>query len=275
MTSYVRREGYPVKIGFIQTHPILAQPERNIARIEELVGQARGADLLVLPELCHTGYRFESRKQAWELSETVNGSVFLGRLQVLCEKHQLHVVAGFNERDGEKLFNSAVLVGPDGVIGKYRKMHLFMDEKDIFEPGDIGLPVFDIGFCRVGLLICFDWIFPEVWRILALKGADIICHPSNLVIPGLCQKAIPVHAVCNRVFVITANRIGTERDLTFTGLSTVADPKANVLIQASSDREEVDLIDVDIALARDKNATPRNHVFNDRRPGEYSDLLKS
>jgi predicted amidohydrolase len=263
-----------MKVGFIQTNPALAQLERNVTRIEDLVCQAMGAELLVLPELCHTGYRFESRQQAWELSEKIEGSNYLNRLQKVCAERQFHIVTGFNERDGEKLFNTAVLIGPSGVVGKYRKMHLFMDEKDIFEPGDLGLPVFDIGTCRIGLLICFDWIFPEVWRILALKGADIICHPSNLVIPGLCQKAIPVHAVCNRVFVITANRIGTERDLTFTGLSTIADPKANILIQASPDRDEVGLVDVDIALARNKNTTPRNHVFDDRRPNEYRRLLE-
>jgi predicted amidohydrolase len=263
-----------MKIGFIQTNPILAQPENNIDHIEELIRQATGAELLVLPELCHTGYRFESRQQAWELSETIDKSTSLNRLQRVCAERQLHIVTGFNERDGDKLFNTAVLIGPNGVVGKYRKMHLFLNEKDIFEPGNLGLPVFDIGTCRIGLLICFDWMFPEVWRILALKGADIICHPSNLVIPGLCQKAIPVHAVCNRIFVITANRIGTERDLTFTGLSIIADPKANVLIQASPDREEIGLIDIDIAHARNKNATPRNHVFDDRRPCEYRRLLE-
>jgi predicted amidohydrolase len=180
----------------------------------------------------------------------------------------------FAEREGENLYNTAVLVGPGGLLGRYRKMHLFMDEKDIFEPGDLGLPVFDIGLCRIGMLICFDWMFPEVWRILALKGADIICHPSNLVIPGLCQKAVPVHSVCNRVFVVTANRIGVERDLTFTGLSTIADPRSNVLLQASSDREEVGLVEIDPSLARNKQATPRNHIFDDRRPDQYIDLLK-
>jgi len=263
-----------MKVGFIQTNPILAQSERNIAHIEELILRAAGADLIVLPELCHTGYRFESRRQAWALSETVEDSIYLQRLKKVCLERCLHVVTGFNERNGEKLYNTAVLIGPSGVVGKYRKMHLFMDEKDIFEPGDLGLPVFDIGTCRLGLLICFDWMFPEVWRILALKGADIICHPSNLVIPGLCQKALPVHAVCNRVFVITANRTGTERDLTFTGLSTIADPKSNVLLMASPDKEEIGLVDIDVSLARDKQATLRNHVFDDRRPGEYGALLE-
>jgi len=263
-----------MKAGFVQLAPELGNRDLNLRRIDELIRQAEGAELLVLPELCSTGYRFESRQQAWELSETVADSAYLRHLHTLCRESRLFVVTGFNERDGEKLYNTAVLVGPDGVHGKYRKMHLFMDEKDIFEPGDLGLPVFDIGACKVGMLICFDWIFPEVWRILALKGADVICHPSNLVIPGLCQKALPVHAVCNRVFVITANRIGTERDLTFTGLSTIADPGSNVLLQASPDREEAGVVDIDIALARNKQATPRNHVLEDRRPEEYGLLVE-
>jgi len=254
--------------------PRLGDRDTNFKRIDELVRQAEEAELLVLPELCSTGYRFESKMQAWELSETVSDSPYLRHLQTVCRERGLFIVTGFNEREGEKLFNTAVLVGPDGVCGKYRKMHLFMDEKDIFEPGDLGLPVFDIGACKVGMLICFDWIFPEAWRILALKGADIICHPSNLVIPGLCQKALPVHAVCNRVFVITANRIGTERDLTFTGLSTIADPGSNVLLQASAGREEVGVVDIDIARACDKQVTPRNHVFEDRRPEEYGLLVE-
>lgn len=263
-----------MRIGFIQTNPNLGQTDCNLARIEDMIRRNPQADLLVLPELCHSGYRFESRQQAWDLSETIGDSRLIGRLHALARELQVHIVAGLDERDGDKLYNSAVLVGPGGLVGTYRKMHLFLDEKDIFEPGNAGLPVFDIGLCRVGLLICFDWMFPEVWRILALKGADIICHPSNLVIPGLCQKAIPVHAVCNRVFVITANRIGAERDLTFTGLSTIADPKANVLLQASADREEVGLVEIDLTLARNKQATPRNHVFGDRRPEDYGELLE-
>jgi len=263
-----------MRIGFVQFAPSLADPLGNWDAIDVLIGRAKGAELLVLPELCHTGYRFESSEQAWELSETIDDSIYLNRLEKVCAERHFHVVTGFNERAGERLYNTAVLIGPSGVVGRYRKMHLFLDEKDIFEPGDVGLPVFDIGIGKVGMLICFDWIFPEVWRILALKGADIICHPSNLIIPGLCQKAVPVHAVCNRIFVITANRIGTERGLTFTGLSTVADPKGDVLLQASPDREEVGLVDIDISLAREKNTTPRNNVFEDRRPDEYFRLLE-
>jgi predicted amidohydrolase len=157
-------------------------------------------------------------------------------------------------------------------LGRYRKLHLFLNEKDFFQPGNGGLPVFDIGPCRVGMLVCFDWQFPEVWRILALKGADVICHPSNLVLPGRAQRAVPIHALVNRIYTVTANRVGREGDLTFTGLSTISDPAGEVLLQASATENAVGLVDVDISLARDKQVTARNHSFNDRRPGEYAHL---
>ena len=124
------------------------------------------------------------------------------------------------------------------------------------------------------MLVCFDWIFPEVWRIVALKGAEIICHPSNLVLPGFAQRAVPIHALTNRVYVITANRIGIEGELSFTGLSTIANPQGDILVQASQTEEEVGMEDIDIGMARDKMITPRNHVLHDRRPKEYSLLTE-
>ncbi len=262
-----------MKIGFIQFAPILGDVEATIQEIKRLSHLAVGADLLALPELCNSGYNFGSPELAWETSEEVGDSVFIDYLESLCQQHGSYVVSGFNERAGDRLYNSAILVGPQGYMGSYRKLHLFLNEKDFFEPGDAGLPVFDIGLCKVGMLVCFDWIFPEAWRILALKGADIICHPSNLVLPGLAQRAVPIHALTNRIYVVTANRIGSEGDLVFTGLSTIADPRGEVLAQASPAEEEVRLIDVDIGLARDKNITPRNNLFADRRPEKYSLLL--
>ncbi|MCK4462179.1 MAG: carbon-nitrogen hydrolase [candidate division Zixibacteria bacterium] len=263
-----------MKTGFVQFRPILGDVNANVEAIDRLVRSVEQVDLLVLPELCTTGYNFDSKEQAWELSEPIHDGTFVKHLVSLCREKKMHIVAGINERDGDKLYNSAVLVGPTGVVGKYRKLHLFMNEKDIFQPGDLGLPVFDLGWARIGLLICFDWIFPEVWRILALEGADIICHPSNLVIPGLCQRAVPINALINRMYVVTANRIGAEGDLTFTGLSVIADPKGEVIAQASPEDEEVAVVDIDVALARDKMITPRNHLINDRRPQEYRRLME-
>jgi predicted amidohydrolase len=263
-----------VKVSFIQLAPVLGDAHATIQRIDRLIRQCETTDILVLPELCNSGYNFASYEQAWETSEEVEGSIFVQYLRSKCEEFNFHIVSGFNERDKKVLYDSAILIGPQGYMGTYRKLHLFMKEKDYFKPGNVGLPVFDIGLCKIGMLVCFDWIFPEVWRILALKGAEIICHPSNLVLPGFAQRAVPIHALTNRVYVITANRIGTEGDLSFTGLSTIANPQGDILVQASQTEEEVGIKDIDISMARDKMITPRNHVLNDRRPKEYSLLTE-
>ncbi len=263
-----------MRIGFIQLAPVLGDVQATIQKIDSLIHHCEISDILVLPELCNSGYNFNSFEEAWATAEEVENSIFIQYLKSKCKQFNLYIVSGFNEKDNEALYNSAILIGPKGYIGKYRKLHLFLNEKDYFKPGNIGLPVFDIGLCKIGMLVCFDWIFPEVWRILALKGAEIICHPSNLVLPGLAQKAVPIHALTNRVYIITANRIGTEGDLSFTGLSTIANPKGDILAQASQIKEETVIKDIDIALARDKMITHRNNVFSDRRPEEYSLLIE-
>jgi predicted amidohydrolase len=263
-----------MKIGFMQFAPVLADVQATMQKIDCLIAQANDADLLVLPELCNSGYNFQSVEQAWTSAEEIRGGVFVAYLESLCQAHGFYLVSGLNERDGDRLYNSAVLVGPQGYVGRYRKLHLFMNEKDFFEPGDEGLPVFDLGPIRVGMLVCFDWIFPEAWRILALKGADVVCHPSNLVLPGLAQRAVPVHALTNRVYVVTANRIGTEGELTFTGLSTIANPRGEVQVQASPAGEEVCLVEADVCLARDKDITPKNNLLADRRPEVYTLLVE-
>jgi len=263
-----------LKIGFIQFAPVLGDVQATIRKIDGLINQSQITDILVLPELCNSGYNFTSFEEAWETSENIENSIFINYLLSKCKQFNLYIVSGFNERDNKDLYNSAILIGPKGYIGKYRKLHLFMNEKDYFKPGNISLPVFDIGLCKIGMLVCFDWIFPEVWRIVALKGAEIICHPSNLVLPGLAQKAVPIHALTNRVYTITANRIGTEGDLSFTGLSTIANPNGDILFQASQTEEETVIKDIDIRLARDKIITKKNDLFSDRRPEEYSFLTE-
>lgn len=263
-----------LKIGFLQFSPLLGDVQGTIQSIERLLSGSDEADILVLPELCNSGYNFTSYQQAWDASEPIEGGPFIEFLIAKCRSLNTHIVTGLNERDGDLLYNSAVLLGPNGHIGAYRKLHLFLNEKDFFQPGNAGLPVFDLGTCTLGMLVCFDWIFPEVWRILALKGADIICHPSNLVLPGFAQRAIPIHALTSRIYVVTANRIGVEGDLTFTGASIIANPRGDVLAQASQAKEELVVREIDIALARDKMMTPRNHLLADRRPEHYALLSK-
>ena len=258
-----------MKIGCIQYCPILGNIPATINKLESLLPRAGDIDLLVLPELANSGYNFTSQKQALESSEEVSDSQFLNFLADHCKKNQSYIVTGLNERFDDKLYNSAVLIGPSGYIGKYQKLHLFYNEKDYFQPGQAGLPIFDLPDCKIGLQVCFDWMYPEDWRILAAKGVDIICHPSNLVLPGLAQKAVPIHALINRVFTITANRTGTEGELTFTGLSTIANPKGEVLIQATETQTEIIQTEIIPEDARNKHITPKNHIFEDRRPDQY------
>ncbi|GET26712.1 nitrilase-related carbon-nitrogen hydrolase [Prolixibacter sp. NT017] len=260
-----------MKIATVQFAPVIGDTDATVARLRSLLKEAAAADLVVLPELANSGYAFSSQEEAWSLSECVEESHFLSFLTEECRKHQFAIATGFNERYGDKLFNSAVLLDADGVIGTYRKAHLFLNEKDIFEPGDTGFPVFLLGEVRVGMLICFDWVFPEAWRIMGLKGADIVCHLSNLVLPGLAQRTVPAHAVTNRYFVALANRIGQERELTFTGSSLICGVKGEILAEADATKEQVLMTTIDPLQARDKSLTNRNNWLQDRRPKLYRD----
>lgn len=263
-----------LKVGCLQFSPQLGDLSANINAISALIPSANQADLLVLPELCNSGYNFVGIDQAMATSEPVFESRFINFLIETCSTRQMYIVSGFNERDGADLYNSAVLVGPEGYLGKYQKLHLFNTEKLFFKSGAAEPSIFDLGKIKIGIQICFDWMYPETWRILSLKGADLICHPSNLVLPGLAQKAVPVHAMINRVFTITANRTGTESNLTFTGLSTIANPKGEILAQGSPSEDEVLLVEINPGDARDKWVTKRNNIFEDRLPEHYSCLTQ-
>lgn len=260
-----------IKAGFLQFEPKLGELDLNISNIEYLLNQAKDADLVVIPELANSGYNFESKEQAIQLAQSADNSPYLNFLSNQAKKLNLHIVSGFHEIDNNLLYNTSVLLGPSGIIGTYRKIHLFMNEFDFFEKGNLGLPVYDIGICKVGMLICFDWVFPEVWRILALKGADIICHPSNLVLP-YAQQAVPVHGMINKTFNITANRFGTERGVTFSGKSIISNPTGETLAIAASKKDEVSIVEMNINHARNKKITDRNHVINDRFPKDYIEL---
>lgn len=256
------------KLAIIQFAPVLGNLTETLGILDSMFESAREADWVVLPELANSGYNFENREEAMSLAETVEESVFLKYLQIKCREYDLKVATGFCEREGERLFNSALILDADGVIGRYRKLHLFMREKEIFEPGNLGLPLFDVDGYRVGMLVCFDWMFPEVWRKMALLGADVILHPSNLVLP-YAQGVVPSYALVNRMFIATANRVGSEGELHFTGKSVVADPKGEVLVKGD-EIAQVLMVAIDPAMARDKMITPMNHAFDDRRTDVYN-----
>jgi predicted amidohydrolase len=270
----VQTVGHSMRAAFVQFAPAFCNLPSTIESLDALLPRCADAELVVLPELCNSGYNFRHAAEAHGSAESLSDSRFLEYLTGQCRNRNCHIVSGFNERDGESIYNSAVIVGPTGLVGRYRKLHLFSREKQFFRPGNVGVPAFDCGGGRIGALVCFDWLFPEVWRVLMLKKVDIICHPANLVLPGLAQRAVPIHALMNRCFVITANRTGTERDLTFTGRSLIASPTGDVLREAPALESHVDSADLDLEAARDKQITPLNHLIQDRRPDQYGDLLK-
>jgi len=260
-----------VKIGYFQFAPEFGNVEANRERIEEAVRQS-DADLLVIPELATSGYYYPDTETARSLSETVPGPTSRAVTELLKESGA-HVVLGIPELIGEKLYNSAVLIGPEGVEGVYRKIHLFNEEKLHFAPGEEGFPLFEIDGIKIGLLVCFDHMYPEAARSLALAGAQIICHPSNLVLPEYGQLTTRVRALENRVFWVLANRWGSEsvgeKTLDFTGVSQVVDPGGKILIRAEAASDEISAVEVDPARAQRKELNPYNSLLRDRRPEHY------
>lgn len=266
------------RIGFLQFEPLFGRVDHNLDRIEKLLSGCP-ADLVVIPELASTGYNFTSPPELEELAEPIPGGPATRRLEQIARRERVSLVAGIAERlesgSGAVFYNSAVLVTPDGYAGTYRKVHLFDREKLFFQPGDLGFPVFTLpgpGAVRVGIMVCFDWRFPEAARSLALEGADVIAHPSNLLKPW-CQAAMVTRCLENRVFAITANRTGVEDRggvrLEFTGASQVVDPGGRVLAAANGGEECLRLVEVDLMAARRKTVNDHNDLLADRRPDQY------
>jgi predicted amidohydrolase len=264
-----------MKAGFYQFNPIFGNKDENLRKVHSVLKGA-DADLLVLPEFFVTGYQFVSLDDVAELSEEIPSGKTTGFLSELSRQKTCFIIAGLPERSGGNFFNSAILTGPEGFIGVYRKIHLFFEEKLFFTPGDTGFRVWDTKIGRIGIMICFDWFFPESMRTLALMGAEIIGHPANLVLP-YCPSAMPVRCLENRVYAVTANRTGEEhrkegQTLRYIGQSLIVNPKAEVVVRAPEDEEALMIVEIDLSLARNKSLNPFNDLFDDRRPEMYGSL---
>lgn len=259
------------RIGYYQFRPVFGQTKKNLLNVVNALHDLN-ADLIVLPELPFTGYFFQDRDEVMRLSEDPLNSPIVEGLAALCKERNLHIVSGFAERKGDRCFNSALLIGPKGLEHTYRKLHLFNQEKRWFDPGDIPLQVQIVGGVKIGMMICFDWIFPEVMRSLSLQGAQIVCHPSNLVL-NYCQDAMRTRCIENMVFSVTANRFGSDKrpqgELKFTGQSQITAPKGLVIHKALPQRETLFVAEIEPALALNKNITDLNDLQKDRRPEFY------
>jgi N-carbamoylputrescine amidase len=279
----------PVRVAVVQFDPQVGVEHRdsNLTRSLALAQKAveGGAKLIVLPELSSTGYFFSSRQEAFDHSEAVPDGPSVQQWMAFARKHQVYLVAGLAERDGMRLFNTGVLLGPDGFIGKYRKAHLWNLEKLWFTPGDVGFPVFETPIGRIGLLICWDIWFPEVPRILSQQGADIICSLNNWVwtppplfdAAGKCMASYltMTAAHVNNVFIAAASRIGEERDARYLGCSLIAGTNGWPLGPvASADQQEILFADIDLTSSRSAPIWNNlNDLHRDRRADLYDQML--
>jgi len=264
-------------VGFAQFEPQFGEPERNREAIRRLTLQHRQADLLVFPELALSGYEFKDAEEVQRLSEPFRTGPTCVMCGELARETNATLVVGYAEKEGDAYYNACFMVTPDGTFTGYRKTHLFSREKRFFTPGEFGPPVAETSAGRVGLMVCFDWAFPEAARLLAVQGAQIIAHPACLVLQ-FCQRTMMARSIENRVFTITANRIGveerTDRSLTFTGQSQVTNPLGELLAQAPPDAEHVGLADIDPTEADEKWITAENHLLEDRRVDLYEPLIR-
>ncbi|MBY9003507.1 MAG: acyltransferase [Candidatus Lokiarchaeota archaeon] len=259
-----------MKIGYVQTNPLFGEKDTNFEQVNGLL-EGMKADLLVLPELFATGYAFISKTEVESLAEEIDGPTFQF-LKKQSQKTEAVLIGGFAERDGDKIYNSAMIVSKNKLIGVYRKIHLYYKEKEWFSPGNKTPEVFNVKGVNIGVMICFDWFFPETIRTLALQGSEIIAHPSNLVLP-YCQKAMQTRCLVNRVYAITSNRIGREKrgndDFIFTGGSQITSYNGEILSSSQNNDINVAFVEIDIEKARDKHLNPYNNIFEDRRPEFY------
>ena len=261
-----------MRLAVGQMEPIITNVEENVTRVRDLLQDAvkNSIDVLVLPELCNSGYVFESSEEAEVSSEVIPKGPLSSLLLEWSEMDRM-VVAGICEKTEEGLYNSAGVFAVGKHVATYRKIQLFLNERNWFLEGNHEPPVLEFKGQKYGVMICFDWAFPEIARVLALKGAQVILHPANLVLP-YCQDAMITRSIENRVFTATANRIGTEREVSFSGHSQITNPRGQRL--ASLDRNKVGIawVDINPSDADDKMITNRNHIIDDRRPDLYSRL---
>lgn len=265
-----------LEIAIAQTAPTFLDMEHNHAAAIELI-RATDADLVLLPELYLTGYAFSTAEQLKRVALGRKNRYF-DELCRVSQERDVAICGGYAERGGETergvaVYNSSFFIGDGRLIAHYRKLHLFYRETQFFTPGSDGFSVFEYRGARFGMMVCFDWIFPEAARTLALLGAQVILHPANLVLPYF-QRAAFARAVENRVFVASANRVGNEKnqfgdDLTFTGGSQVVSPTGEYLLAFNATEAGVRSISIDPRQADEKQLNEFNTILADRRPEFY------
>ncbi len=263
-----------MKITIVQPKIERLNIEENLIHIDTLLKEnIAETDIILLPELFATGYVFTSKNEVLQVSETKDGNgKILSTMKKWSEKYNCAISGGFAEETEEGIYNSMAFIYKSKII-IYRKIHLFYKEKNFFLAGDIPFFVFEYKNVKMGMMVCFDWFFPESIRSLALQGAQIVLHSANLVLP-YCQDAMITRSITNRVFIATANRIGCdeipEEKQCFTGQSQIVAPGGKLLFRLDKNEEKVITIEINPEEALSKEINEKNDLFKDRRPEMYS-----
>lgn len=259
-----------IKITLVQFKPIFLNLEKNIEKALSIINKI-DEGIILFPELFLSGYTFSSKKEVKSNSLNLNSKLLEPFFRTTMKK-DIAICGGYAEQFNDKFYNSSFFIANGKVLNNYRKTHLFFHEKDFFSPGNTGFNVFEYKNYKFGMMICFDWIFPEAARTLALKGAQVILHPANLVLP-YCQKAMFARTIENRVFIATANRIGEEKNgdyqNNFTGQSQIVNPKGEYILTFTNTEETFKTIEINPDDANNKNITDLNNIFSDLRPEFY------
>ena len=271
------------RIACIQMDCVIGDPAYNRGQIVDHIVRAgaSSAELVIFPECAVTGYCYDSLEEASRFAEPINGPS-MEAIAAACRRAASFAIAGFIEKDGSEFYNAAMLVGPDGLVGSYRKVHLpYLGVDRFLTAGDKPFRVFDLPFGRVGMNICYDASFPEASRVLKLLGAQLIALPTNWP-PGAWRTpkfTINARANENHVYFAAVDRVGTERGWRFIGNSKVVDYNGDSLAEAGPEKEEVLVIELDLKAADDNKSifVPGKHEVDrigDRRP-EFYGLVSS
>lgn len=269
------------KVACVQYEPVIGDVDGNLDRMEKHIraAHAGGASVIVLPELADSGYVFNDKAELGRLAGAIPQGKSAMRFIAIARTLGVHIVSGLAERDDGTFYNSAILCGPEGYIGKFRKLHLWNREKLLFAPGDLGLPVFDTALGKIGIAICYDGWFPEIFRQMSLKGAELICIPTNWVpMPGQDRSVEPMANILHKaaahsnvLYIACADRVGIERGQPFIGQSLIIGPTGRTIAgPAGYDTEQI----LSATVSPDELKTSRmlselNDVIADRRPDVY------
>ena len=272
-----------VKIAGMQMEPIILDKERNLAQCLKLIKTAakEKAQLIVFPEAALSGYVFSSLEEAISVAEPIPGPS-TERIIDSCRELNVYVIVGLLEENRGKYYNAAAFVGPSGLIGKYRKLHLpYLGIDRFLNHGDLPLKVYDTDIGRIGIGICYDLDFPEHARVLALLGAELIVNITNWPegVEFMSEHAVLTRARENRVYYVAVNRVGEERGVRFFGRSKFVDCLGRPIAEGKPYEEDILYAEINPALAREKHQVivPGEFeidIMKDRRPEFYGKLTQ-